>query len=201
MYGHIFRVHPTLLLTYSSMPPPPSETGVTRISYFPISAIRNGRWAELFLITVVITLCLSLIKYNVSKKRRKRQTDTEQFEVKDIFRITHSGKQKELSHPHTRLLQEQPPPPPLPFTPIYPWLTPPQPLPIPHGAETFPLPTLRRHSSAQTSQHQPTSESRIVSYTRRVSTNSIPARTSVLHGTVTTSQKGWRRRQWVVTGG
>lgn len=86
------------------------------------------------------------------------------------------------------------------FRPIYPWLAPPQPLPVPFDPNMFPSPTIRRHSQADTPPEASTEEN-LTSYTRRISTNSIPTRQSnVIQGTVTKSKKGWRRNQWVITG-
>lgn len=92
---------------------------------------------------------------------------------------------------------------PVTFKPIYPWRSPPQPLPGPYEPRLYPHPTLRRHSYPDPSPPLPT-ESTSISYTRRVSTNSIPTRHTVLHGSVTTASNGavgWRRNQWVVEAG
>ena len=93
--------------------------------------------------------------------------------------------------------------PPVTFKPIYPWISPPQPLPGPYEPRLYPHPTLRRHSYPDPSPPPPP-ETSLISYTRRVSTNSIPARQTMLHGTVTTASNGavgWRRNQWVVEAG
>ncbi|KAH7113856.1 hypothetical protein B0J11DRAFT_141889 [Dendryphion nanum] len=96
------------------------------------------------------------------------------------------------------------------FQPIYPWVLPPQPLPGPYD---LPLPTLRRHSPADAdkSPSSPDSnpktpeveeeEAHILPYTRHISTTTFPPRSWVYSGTVTTSTSGWRRNQWVVSGG
>lgn len=94
-------------------------------------------------------------------------------------------------------------PPPVTFKPIYPWISPPQPLPGPYEPRLYPHPTLRRHSYPDPSPPSPP-ETSLISYTRRVSTNSIPARQTMLHGIVTTASDGavgWRRNQWVVEAG
>lgn len=83
------------------------------------------------------------------------------------------------------------------FEPIYPWVSPPEALPGPYDPRYYPLPTLRRHSFNPTT---PISEEKTsISYTRRISTSSIPTRKSLLSGTTTTSSKGWRRTQWTVS--
>jgi hypothetical protein len=82
--------------------------------------------------------------------------------------------------------------------PIYPWLSPPQALPGPYDPRLYPLPTIRRHSY-DPSVHVPEQLSTI-SYSRRVSTMDLPNQHSILHGSVITSTKGWRRNQWVVSG-
>jgi hypothetical protein len=84
------------------------------------------------------------------------------------------------------------------FTPSYPWLAPPQPLPGPYDPRLYPLPTIRRHSF-DPSIRAPAQDT-TTSYSRRVSTNDLPLQQTVLHGSVTTSTKGWRRNQWVVSG-
>lgn len=94
--------------------------------------------------------------------------------------------------------------------PIYPWIMPPQPLPGPYD---LPLPTLRRHcpsepskspSSIDTKPATPEAEeeeAHMQPYTRHVSTTTSPPRSWVYSGTITTSTSGWRRNQWVVSGG
>ncbi|KAF2809048.1 uncharacterized protein BDZ99DRAFT_533440 [Mytilinidion resinicola] len=91
------------------------------------------------------------------------------------------------------------------FKPIYPWTSPPQPLPGPYDPRLYPAPTLRRHSYPDPSPPPATTTTTTLSYTRRVSTNSIPPRhAAVLHGTITTASagatRGWRRNHWVVGG-
>ncbi|KAF2678525.1 hypothetical protein K458DRAFT_316821 [Lentithecium fluviatile CBS 122367] len=84
------------------------------------------------------------------------------------------------------------------FKPIYPWTSPPQPLPGPYDPRLYPLPTIRRHSYDPSVVAQ--EQDATISYERRVSTNSIPTQQAKLHGTVTTSTDGWRRNQWVISG-
>jgi len=88
-------------------------------------------------------------------------------------------------------------PAPVTFKPISP------PLPGPYEPRLYPHPTLRRHSYPDPPRPPPP-ETSSISYTRRVSTNGILTRQTVLHGTVTTASNGavgWRRNQWVVEAG
>jgi hypothetical protein len=100
------------------------------------------------------------------------------------------------------------------LSPIYPWMSPPQALPGPYDAPYYPppLPTIKTEESLQIENHSPTikieaisddipEELETISYTRRVSANSVPDYDSLLEGTVTVSNKGWRRTQWTVTAG
>lgn len=100
------------------------------------------------------------------------------------------------------------------LSPIYPWISPPQNLPGPYDAPYYPvpLPTIKTEESLQdrnqstTIKTEPHSEDvpeelSTISYTRRVSPNSMPDQESLLEGTVTVSTKGWRRTQWTVTAG
>jgi hypothetical protein len=85
--------------------------------------------------------------------------------------------------------------------PIFPWVLPPQALPGPYDPPYYPLPapTIRRHSTDAS--NTPAEESGAVSYFRRTSTAGIPPRDTALYATTTTSTQGWRRTQWIVTGG
>jgi hypothetical protein len=98
--------------------------------------------------------------------------------------------------------------------PIYPWIAPPQPLPGPYDAPYYPLPlaTMRPEEYFDIKTKSPAvkledtaddmpEELESISYTRRVSTNSIPNHESFLEGSVTVSTNGWRRTQWTVTAG
>lgn len=94
-------------------------------------------------------------------------------------------------------------------TPIHPWILPPQALPGPYDPAFYPLPmpTIRRDSSDAQSPppgdagSPPPEESRTVSYVRRTARTGSPPRDMTLHSTTTASTQGWRRTQWVVTGG
>jgi hypothetical protein len=98
--------------------------------------------------------------------------------------------------------------------PIYPWIALPQPLPGPYDAPYYPLPlpTIKSEILFQVNPISPTvkvenssdevpEELESISYTRRVSTNSIPDKESLLEGSVTVSTKGWKRTQWTVIAG
>lgn len=100
------------------------------------------------------------------------------------------------------------------LSPIYPWISPPQNLPGPYDAPYYPvpLPTIKTeeslHDRTQSTiiKTEPPSEDvpeelSTISFTRRVSPNSIPDQESLLERTVTVSTKGWRRTQWTVTAG
>jgi hypothetical protein len=84
--------------------------------------------------------------------------------------------------------------------PLYPWISPPQPLPGPYDPRLYPLPTIRRHSYDPPANDFLCKKSAEASYTRRVSLNSMPTQQRTLHGTVVISPKGWRRNQWIVSG-
>lgn len=94
--------------------------------------------------------------------------------------------------------------PPIPeFTPVYPWIGPPRPLPGPYDPRLYPLPTIRRHSHPEPAQESP-QELNTVAYIRRVSTNDEAIRHTTVRGAVTTTTTvppGWRRNHWVVEGG
>lgn len=81
---------------------------------------------------------------------------------------------------------------------LYPWIGPPEPLPGPYDPRLYPLPTLRRHSYDLAAKS--TTEDASISYTRRVSLNQDFNQSKTVHGMITTSHKGWRRNQWVISG-
>ncbi|KAF2489666.1 hypothetical protein BU16DRAFT_162294 [Lophium mytilinum] len=153
-------------------------------SYFAIPA-------ALVLVTVFLGCIRWAVLQHLQRKRRKA-------------RITPTPPpEKHPAPPPTA----SPPPsqPTVTFNPIYPWTSPPQPLPGPYDPRLYPAPTLRRHSYPDPSPTSPLhAETTTLSYTRRVSTNSIPPRHAVLHGTITTAStgatRGWRRNHWVVGG-
>jgi hypothetical protein len=79
--------------------------------------------------------------------------------------------------------------------PVYPWIAPPTPLPGPYDAPYYPPPSIRRHSESPSC--DPPETQQITTYTRRVSAN----QDSILHGSTTVSNHGWRRTQWTVATG
>lgn len=167
-------------------PPPPPLTGVSRLSDPSSSrsfleALKNYATSTpllpasvlLLLVLASFVRCALLLRLRKSKQTRSCQAPAEKGPAPVIFK------------------------------PIYPWISPPQPLPGPYEPRLYPHPTLRRHSYPDPSPPPPP-ETSSISYTRRVSTNSIPTRQTVLHGTVTTASNGavgWRRNQWVVEAG
>lgn len=176
------------------MPPLPQHTGLSRVSNLTAS---NGpsQLPEILVIALVFATCTRLVILRFTQKRRISST---------VNRFTQEKEPLPRQEPVEKiipdlLLDSRDTIPSPTFIPIYPWIGPPLPLPGPYDPRVYPLPTLRRHSSVEPSQEA--TENETISYTRRVSTNSIPVRQITLHGTITTSQKGWRRNQWVVSGG
>lgn len=178
------------------MPPPSTPTGLSRTP----QSTSNDVFTQLSKIILAIFVAVSCIRLAILHyARRKRRTSTSKQSVQE--KDPRACQELVEKDPRHRTISEssnkqQPPT----FRPIYPWVSPPQPLPGPYDPRLYPLPTVRRHSSANPSPNSP-EESNQILYTRRVSTNSIPSRQSTIHGSVTTSSKGWRRNQWVVSGG
>ncbi|KAF1352929.1 hypothetical protein EJ07DRAFT_183110 [Lizonia empirigonia] len=85
--------------------------------------------------------------------------------------------------------------------PIHPWILPPERLPGPYDPMYYPLPppTIRPTSTDSSPAKPETRNS--APYTRLVPTTGSPPNERTLHGTMTTSTKGWRRTHWNVTGG
>lgn len=148
----------------------------------------------------------------------ERQLDSKSHEIKSETASPHSPRVEDVrtlnspSSPksHTEgyiKIEDQEP---TAFQPIYPWIMPPQALPGPYD---LPLPTLRRHcpsepgKSPSSIDSNPTTpeveedEAHMLPYTRHVSTTTSPPQSWVYSGTITTSTSGWRRNQWVVSGG
>jgi hypothetical protein len=154
-----------------------------------------SKLTTIFVSALLVTICMRLTMLRFMKRR------TEVLEISHYAKEKYPSSFPELcqtypkyarSNRHQRST----------FRPVYPWIDSPGALPIPSvdSYDLNTLPTIRRHSSVDPRQANPL-ETRTVSYTRRVSTNSIPARESpVIHGTITTSRGGWRRHQWVVSG-
>ncbi|KAF2252272.1 hypothetical protein BU26DRAFT_254494 [Trematosphaeria pertusa] len=178
------------------MPPPPSlPTGQSRISN---SSASNGfgyaQLSKIFLLVLVVATGIRLAIINFMTRKRRIATSYQQIQEKDP-RACQAPREKDLRQARVPQSKDHPA---STFKPVYPWTSPPQPLPGPYDPRLYPLPTVRRHSY-DPSVLVPEQDSTI-SYTRRVSTNSIPPRQAEIHGTVTTSMKGWRRNQWVVSG-
>lgn len=175
------------------MPPPSIPTGQSRMSN---STTSSGftQVPKIFLLALVVATSVRLAIVHILRRKRKIGKLREDVQEKDSTSKAPLEKDsKEHQHPESKDQE------PSTFKPVYPWVSPPQPLPGPYDPRLYPLPTIRRHS------YDPSTiiseENKAISYSRRVSTNSIPARHSTLQGTVTTSSKGWRRNQWVVGGG
>jgi hypothetical protein len=162
---------------------------------------------RIFLLVLVAAACIRFaIAYYIRRKRRtetlhhieveKDSSTCQDFPKKD----TRPYQDPETGEQQRNCVAELGCCPAPTFKPIYPWISPPTPLPGPYDSRLYPLPTIRRHSYANPSKGLPL-ENESISYTRRVSTNSIPIRQASIQGTVTTSSHGWRRNQWVVSGG
>lgn len=176
---------------------PSAPAGQSRIS--SSSTSHNYGYTQVFkiflLVLVVATgIRLAITKFMTRKGRRPASVPTIHLQEKDI-KLCQAPSEKDLRRHQVLERKDQRPP---TFKPIYPWTSPPQTLPGPYDPRLYPLPTIRRHScdpSVAVSEQNAT-----ILYTRRVSTNSIPSTQTTLHGTVTTSTKGWRRNQWVISG-
>ncbi|KAF1999952.1 hypothetical protein P154DRAFT_211940 [Amniculicola lignicola CBS 123094] len=183
------------------MPPPSQPTGLSRVSRHEAADI--FALPKLLLLALLVTTCVRVGVSLYSRRKRRIPAPplpTEEKESPPIV-IPRDGRcpqSKDHAPCPSQTAHVRPA-----FRSIYPWTAPPHHLPGPYDPRLFPSPTIRRHSYADSLQQPPTDTSTI-SYTRRVSTNSIPARQSTLHGTITTASNGtsgWRRKQWVVEGG
>lgn len=180
-------------------PPPPQLTGALRLLELKPSGCFHEMFKKFagstlvlpsgFLLLIVLVSCVRCVVFYNTRRKRRRETRTSQ-----------GAREK---HP-TPVTSAAPMPNTSTYKPVYPWTSPPQPLPGPYDPRLYPLPTIRRHSYHEPSTAVP-AETNTISYTRRVSTNSMPPRQTVLHGTVTTTttkgSPGWRRNQWVVGAG
>lgn len=183
------------------MPPPLTvPAGQSRISSSSSpsngSSYGFGQLTKVFLLVLVFAtgIRLAIIKFMTRKRRRVIPYQVPSLQEKDVQSCRKLSEEGPKQHEIPRCKDQQ-----LPTSrPVYPWNSPPQTLPGPYDPRFYPLPTIRRHS------YDPSvitpEETSSVFYTRRVSTNSIPAQPRMLHGTVTTSKKGWRRNQWVISG-
>lgn len=150
---------------------------------------------KIFLLVLVAATGIRLAIFKLIKKKRMPTPGSPAHVQEKGVKLCQVPSEEDLRQ--RRILErkdEQPPA----FKPIYPWTSPPQALPGPYDPRLYPLPTIRRHS------YDPPvvvlEQNETMSYTRRVSTNSIPNMQTTLHGTVTTSTKGWRRNQWAISG-
>lgn len=165
---------------------------------YRISSTAHGygysQLCKIFLLILVAATGIRLAIIKFTARRQSASVSTRNLQETDIktdpARVGRDSRQHGVLD---RKDQQQPT-----FEPIYPWIAPPQALPGPYDPRLYPLPTIRRHSydpSAPAPEQDTT-----ISYSRRVSTNDIPSHQARLHGSVTTSTKGWRRNQWVVAG-
>ncbi|KAF2112912.1 hypothetical protein BDV96DRAFT_146022 [Lophiotrema nucula] len=178
------------------MPPPSIPTGLSRISNLSAS---NGftHLPKIFLLALVVATCVRAVVLHCFRRKRTIEDPCQVRQEKDSATCQVAPKEDLRRH---RYLEDKNPPPPT-FRPIYPWVLPPQELPGPYEPRLYPLPSIRRHSYEPS--HAAPMEMHSASYSRRVSTNSIPTQHSTLRGTVTVSSNGtngWRRNQWVVGG-
>ena len=179
------------------MPPSSIPTGHARI---PTSASSSAytRLPKILLLVLVVAVGLRfLVQCYAQRKKRTSMLPPRAPEEKDS-KSCQEASEPDLRPHHRPQSKDQPT---SAVKPIYPWISPPQPLPGPYDPRFFPLPTVRRHSHDLSPSPSPEAEAHTASYTRRVSTNSLPTRQSTLRGTVTVSNNGTRRNQWVVTGG
>ncbi|KAF2873609.1 hypothetical protein BDV95DRAFT_348511 [Massariosphaeria phaeospora] len=174
------------------MPPKSLPTGLVRTS--PSTSNAYSPLSQIVLLVLVLGTAVRWAVFCFFRSKRRRGTQFEQLKERNPGLCQIPREKIDPCRP-PRCNHQLPPT----FRPIYPWIGPPQPLPGPYDPSLYPLPTLRRHSCCPPAANP--SENSTVPYTRRVSTNSMPGHPSILHGTVTTSSNGWRRKQWVVTGG
>ncbi|KAF2705918.1 hypothetical protein K504DRAFT_448350 [Pleomassaria siparia CBS 279.74] len=191
------------LLYLPLMPPSSIPAGHSRISH---SINPNGYDAQLPKILLLGLVFVTGVRLTVLYcTRRKRRTEASSptapaSEEKDSTSCQ-APPEKDMRRQDSCLRSNDQPA--STFTPLYPWISPPQPLPGPYHPHFYPLPapTIRLHSHDPSHVLFPETEAHMTSYTRRVSTYSIPAPNSTFHGTVTTVRDGPRRNMWTVTGG
>lgn len=185
------------------MPPSsPLNTGLPQVS--PASSLLTTISAQLPKAALFVFLFIScfrlalVIQFRKTERGGSRSTIMDENDQKQDSMSLERPVKKETPPTETEEQDET-----AIYKPVYPWTSPPIPLPGPYDPPYYPLPTLRRHSSSDSTstttstEHGPSAEL----YSRRVSTNSIPTRDSILRGTVTTSHEGWRRNQWVLSDG
>ncbi|KAF1971046.1 hypothetical protein BU23DRAFT_199028 [Bimuria novae-zelandiae CBS 107.79] len=177
------------------MPPLPSvPADRDRLSKLPTSTPDGYTMLSklcLLAMVVVTGLRLAIIKH-LSRKRRSSAPGPTIHAPEKVPISRQGASEKHLRHAPLFGGQAEP------YTTLYPWILPPQPLPGPYDPRLYPLPTLRRHSYDPST--NVSTERSEIAYIRRVSLNSIPTQQSTIRGTVTTSSKGWRRNQWIISG-
>ncbi|PVH97538.1 hypothetical protein DM02DRAFT_80738 [Periconia macrospinosa] len=196
---------PISLIFPSLMPPlplSPVSADQPRTTGLLAAQVQSGEYGRLFkiflLVLVVVTgLRLFLTRLSTRETRRRNQTTTPPSQT-----INSTWKQN-LRHDRPSISKD-PQQATIPYEGIYPWIAPPQPLPGPYDPPFYPLPTLRRHSYDPSVTMDTNTKARIASYSRRVSAANIhkseTTQRATIHGKVTTSTKGWRRNQWVISG-
>lgn len=177
------------------MPPHPTSTTLSRIEHWTTS----NDWGHLIKFFLLLSVLVAAVQTTViiSKQRKRRMSDTTVNEVKNPL-PTPPTPEKDPNQYLQSLKQETLEP---ERGPIYPWIAPPQRLPGPYDAPYYPLPlpTIRRHSHDPSNvETEESSDTSTISYTRRVSTNSITDQEAVLEGSISTSTQGWRRNHWTV---
>lgn len=180
------------------MPPqPPKFSDQTRILKHPTTCQHEYamllKWFLLVLV-VVIGLRQAVIEYSSRKRRTPNPGLAASVTEKCPFPCQGASQTYLRSNASTGSQDQQT----VVFKPVYPWTSPPQPLPGPYDHRLYPPPTIRRNSY-NPSVEQP-KDFAATSYTRRVSLNSLPTQQSTLLGTVIVSSKGWRRNQWIISG-
>ena len=184
-----------------SMAPHSRSVDLSRIESWTTSATPG----EIFKMVVFISIIASAIKsYAVLSLRRKKKLDhlssVQETEAVSSRPVGDKDVQScQLEDPNQRLqaLKQELLQPTLKS--VYPWIAPPTPLPGPYDAPYYPLPSIRRHS--QDPSYVSPEETQTISYTRRISTNSLPAQEPIVRATTTVSNHGWRRTQWTVATG
>lgn len=169
------------------MPPGPDHTSSW--------TFRACGYFQLFKVALAVVVAAAAIRIAIIKisKSRRRSPAVVQVEEKDV-KLAQEPREEDSTYVLIQDAKDHS----QDIRPIYPWIAPPQPLPGPYDPRLYPLPTIRRHS------YDPSvfvpEQNTSISYTRRVSTNDIPTRQATVHGSVTTSTRGWRRNQWVISG-
>lgn len=148
----------------------------------------------LLLLVFVIGLRLAIVKHSCRKRRIPFSESAVDITGKN--RLPREEAPRNSPRPNTSVEstgQQN-----VAFEPMYPWMSPPQPLPGPYDPRLYPLPTIRRHSYDPSTQEP--NDDAAACYTRRVSLNNLSDGKGTLRGTVTVSSRGWRRGQWIISG-